>query len=283
MTGLDLTSQYQPCSRLGHTCDYNPRLSFKDDTPRVIEKMSGGPGLGGPVWDRTFPVYLINWSIGSIATASSSRLLKRQGTDHPHEDLLPPFSSLTNDEAREKKAEFHSPGTYILVLNSSSFAEFDEYKESSKNSPSSRPESVHSDPYSNDRTHYNNIFTNENDTQTSDDPDIVILKVFEDDSRKLPSPSSATTRRPSSSFSVPSSATSAPRSDYFRFSYENTPLMRMAAKDGRDHQLVFYYKNFVHRHLSQVHRDSLGTSLETGALSAPDVFERQAANFPPVC
>ena len=42
----------QPCSRLGHPCDYNPRLSFKDDTPRVLEKMSGVTKSGGPVWDR---------------------------------------------------------------------------------------------------------------------------------------------------------------------------------------------------------------------------------------
>ena len=56
----------------------------------------------------------------------------------------------------------------------------------------------------------------------------------------------------------------------------------MAHQDGRDHQLVYYYKTYVHRHLAQVHRDSLGISLETGALSAPDVFERQAASFLPV-
>ncbi len=204
----------------------------------------------------------------------SRRLLKCLRTTQRHEDLLPPFSGLTNDEDREKKAEFRSPGTYLLVVNSASFAEFEEYKESSRNTPPSRP----------DQTLYNNMFISEDATQTSDDPDIVILRIFEDDSRKLSSPSSAVTRRTSSaSFSLPSSATFTHRSDYFRFSYDNTPLMRMAAKDGRDHQLVFYYKNFVHRHLAQVHKDSLGTSLETGALSAPDVFERQAANFLPVC
>ena len=30
-----------PCARLGHTCDYNPRVTFKDDTPRVVRKVSG--------------------------------------------------------------------------------------------------------------------------------------------------------------------------------------------------------------------------------------------------
>lgn len=42
----------QPCSRLGHTCDYNPRLSFKDDTPRVVEKILCPGKSKGPVWDR---------------------------------------------------------------------------------------------------------------------------------------------------------------------------------------------------------------------------------------
>lgn len=207
------------------------------------------------------------------------------------DDLLPPFSALTNDEDREKKAEFKKPGSYHLAVNPSSFAEFDEYKDNGndRNSPKSTtsrgPGSEHSDQLSNDQTQYNDSNgDNSNDTHTSGDPDIVILKVFEDDTRKMSSPTSALQGRSSNTptLSLPSSASSAHRADYFRFSYDNTPLMRMAHKDGRDHQLVYYYKNYVHRHLAQVHRDSLGTSLETGALSAPDVFERQAASFLPV-
>ena len=230
--------------------------------------------------------------MSSTLAASLPRPFKRQRTSQLQEDLLPPFSALTNDEDREKKAEFGSPGSYHLVVNLSSFAEFDEYKDnrhdrsSTKSSLSKGPGSVHSDQFSNDQTQYNGPKGDDfNPTQTSDDPDIVILKVFEDDTRKFGSPTSAVVQGRSSNrstLSLPSSAGSAHPADYFRFSYDNTPLMRMAHKDGRDHQLVYYYKNYVHRHLAQVHRDSLGTSLETGALSAPDVFERQAASFLPV-
>lgn len=206
------------------------------------------------------------------------------------DDLLPPFSGLTNDEDREKKAEFRSPGTFLLVVNPDSFAEFEEYKNtnvSSKNAtnplPSTTSGSIHSPQFNIDQTLYNDPFADEN--EILDDPDIVILKVFEDDSRKLLSPLNSVQRRATSS--TPSLSITSPssfqRSDYFRFSCDNTPLMRVANKDGRDHQLIYYYKNFVHRHLAQVHRDSLGTSMETGALSAPDVFERQAATFVPVC
>lgn len=230
--------------------------------------------------------------VSSTLAASLPRPFKRQRTSPQQEDLLPPFSALTNDEDREKKAEFRIPGSYHLVVNPSSFAEFDEYKDnrhdriSPKSTPTKGPGSELSDQFSNDQTQYNDPNgTDCNDSQTSDDPDIVILRIFEDDTRKLGSPTSAVVQGRSSrtpTFSLPSSAGSAHRADYFRFSYDNTPLMRMAHKDGRDHQLVYYYKSYVHRHLAQVHRDSLGTSLETGALSAPDVFERQAASFLPV-
>lgn len=230
--------------------------------------------------------------VSSILVASLPRPFKRQCTSQRREDLLPPFSALTNDEDREKKAEFRNPGSYHLVANPSSFADLDEYKDSrhDRNSPECTqvkgPGSEHSDQLSTDQTQCTEPNGDDcNDIQKSDDPDIVILKVFEDDTGKLGSPMSAAMQGRSSrtpTLSLPPSAESAHGVDYFRFSYDNTPLMRMAHKDGRDHQLVYYYKNYVHRHLAQVHRDSLGTSLETGALSAPDVFERQAASFLPV-
>lgn len=224
-----------------------------------------------------------------ILAASLPRPIKRQRTSQQQEDLLPPFSTLTNNEDREKKAEYRNPGSYNLVVNPSSFAELDEYKNnyhnqtSPKSTPSKGPESDQSNnEESQDSAPKGGDF---NESQTSDDPDIVILKVFEDDIPKSGSPTTLVVRDQSwkrPNVSLPSSAGSAHYADYFRFSYENTPLMRMAHNDGRDHQLVYYYKNFVHRHLGQVHRDSLGTSLEIGALSAPDVFERQAASFLPV-
>lgn len=202
---------------------------------------------------------------------------------------MPPFSALSNDEDREHKAEFRKAGTYHVIVNPESFADLTEYKDyrdSPKSTPSQGPSSIHSDLFSSDQNLYSDTCDSENSTQASDDPDIVILKVFEDDTLKLVIPGDLSMqRRPSRTptLSIPSSATSISRPDYFKFSYDNTPLIKMASKDGRDHELIFFYKTFVHRHLAQVHRDSLGTSLETGVLSAPDVFERHAANFLPVC
>ena len=177
-------------------------------------------------------------------------------------------------------------------MNPSSFADFDEYKNSRHgwNSPkgmkSERRGSEHEHQLSNSQTQLGGPHGDHfNSTQASNDPDIVILKIFEDDTHKLGSPTTAVVHAHplrTSNFVLPSPGGSARGADQFIFSYDNTPLMRMAHQDGRDHQLVFYYKAFVHRHLAQVHRDSLGTSLETGTLSAPDVFERQAASFLPV-
>ena len=227
----------------------------------------------------------------SSVVATLPRPFKRQRMCQPQEDLLPPFSELTNDEDRERKAEYKKPGSYNLVVNPLSFAELDEYKDSrhDRKSPKSMISrgsgSDRGSQFDNEQTQHDEINSDHfNDTPTFNDPDIVILRVFEDDTR-TGSPTSAIVPARSSrtpTLSLPSSAGSSHPTNYFRFSYDSTPLMRMAHHDGRDHQLVYYYKTYVHRHLAQVHRDTLGVSLETGVLSAPDVFERQAASFLPV-
>ena len=39
------------CTRLGHNCDYSPRLAFRDDTPRVLERMQDVTIVTSSVWD----------------------------------------------------------------------------------------------------------------------------------------------------------------------------------------------------------------------------------------
>ena len=92
------------------------------------------------------------------------------------------------------------------------------------------------------------------------DPDVVILTVFEDDARKSLSPTTSTPLPKASrssrtgTLSTTSTGTSVQQNDVFRFSLDNTPLMKFAHPDGRDHSIIYYYKNFVYRHLAQVHR-----------------------------
>ena len=222
----------------------------------------------------------------SKVTGLARRLFKRQRANE-HEDLLPEFSGLTNDEDRERKAEFYRPGTFLLIINPASFADYEEYKDAqdfTKDTQTHASAGVRSDQFGIDNTIYNDVSIADYQEEVPGDPNSVILKVFEDEARRVLSPGSPDKRQESSTPSVSIiSNTSTQRSDFFRFSYDNTPLMRVANKDGRDHPLIYYYKSFVYRHLAQVHRDTLGTSTETGSLSATDVFERQAAIFEPVC
>lgn len=47
------------------------------------------------------------------------------------EDILPPFSTLTTDDERERKAESRDPGTFVVVANLTSFADLPEYRDES--------------------------------------------------------------------------------------------------------------------------------------------------------
>ena len=297
--------QCTPCVRLGHTCDYNPRLSFKDDTPRVIKKISGRGGGVGPVWK---PI--------ASGPAQHKRRRLDEGRVQQHSgysqlsssesvDTLPPFNILANDEERERKAQYHPPGTFNVVANPTSFINFTEYKEAFPDDPYPPVVSTYGGPPANQadfashRVRQGSPLHSYNSYESSEDvgdPDIVILKVFEDTDadlnpvtgyRQARSSRSNTISNTTASISASTSAgfhvgLSAQRGDIFNYSVDNTPLLRYAHPDGRDHSIIYYYKNFVHRHLAQVHRDTLGTSVETGALTAPDVMERQAGTFLPV-
>lgn len=258
----------QPCTRLGHRCDYNPRLSFKDDTPRVVEKMQYLTGQSQGVWDQLL-----------------SRLYDSQLANHPRHDFLPPFSRLTNDEDREKKAEFRPPGSYNVIVTPNSLAQLDEYKATqdeertplSAGSRSSKAESA--DPSSPDP---------ETNVITLADPDTVMLRVFEDSSKKLTSPTSSSSRfgvsSPSSMLST-STGHYFQRTDMFTLSSQHTPppsTFKIRPQDPRDWPLICHYRNLLSRHLFHVHRGSIAPPLAPGAFLTQELFERTVATFPPV-
>ncbi|KIW98855.1 uncharacterized protein Z519_00518 [Cladophialophora bantiana CBS 173.52] len=100
-----------PCSRLNLSCDFNPRVAFRDDTSRVLGRNADVTIAASPVWDPNSPALTEN-SAGSAVV-----------------DDLPPFASLTTDEDREKKAETSSPGTYNVVVGPESFQHLPEYND----------------------------------------------------------------------------------------------------------------------------------------------------------
>lgn len=241
--------------------------------------MSGSAGGHGPVW--------------------KPRPSKRRRLSAIQDDHLPAFYMLRNDEDRERKAEYTRPGTYHVILTPASFQD---YEACSSQSCLATPLSTHlgdthvdewpSDPFPFGEQSRGCLYS-------SSDPDVVILRTFEDDSRSLVSPAlltpqSLVQRSRTSTLSLPCSTLSLPSQLSTGLLSKNgsnlqngaprvaSPLMQMAHPDGRDDRLIYHYTNFLHRHLAQVCRDSLDTTLLIDEFAAPNFLERQAATFQPV-
>ncbi|KAJ5085651.1 transcriptional regulator family: Fungal Specific TF [Penicillium argentinense] len=167
--------QCNQCTRLGHICDYRPRLAFRDDTPRIMGRMADVKTDGNIVWDLSSP------------TPSEEK------TDYfSCKDNLPVFAMLTSDEDRERKAEACSPGTYHVVVTPDSFTALPEYSDDAH-----APESVSSvatSPISGIKSE---------NTTISEDPNVVILKAFEDITRRSSSTGRNSRVSPTSEISDP--------------------------------------------------------------------------------
>lgn len=202
-------------------------------------------------------------------------------------DSLPPFSFLTNDEDREKKAEYRAPGTYNVVVNPSSFTVLSEYRQSSHDAVPNASLEAKGLPRRQRRTGSLPRQTSREDLP--DDPNVVILAKFEGEAASMPISSIRHVRSTTSTTSPPSLSSSATFMPYVEsnpFSDEalsTQKLFQLPFRDGQDHQLIAHFNKFVQPSLAQVHRDALGTPLDTDTLLAYDVFAQQAAHFPPVC
>ncbi|KAI9849047.1 MAG: hypothetical protein M1838_000301 [Thelocarpon superellum] len=173
------------CARLNHTCDYNPRLAFRDDTPRILGGFRSFRRVsteGNVVWDPQSP------------SRESSRARSVE------EDDLPPFSELTNDEERERKAENHEPGTFHVVVNPESFATLPEYNEDEAGPGPSTTET---------RTEARAARESSLDSPLADtdDPHVIILRHFEEPARR----GSQAPARPVAADSPQSTESSPPR------------------------------------------------------------------------
>ncbi|CAL5867716.1 uncharacterized protein PFLUO_LOCUS1935 [Penicillium psychrofluorescens] len=178
--------QCNQCARLGHICDYRPRLAFRDDTPRIMGRMADVQTAGNIVWDLTSP------------TPSDDR------SDYfcLGDDSLPPFSLLTTDEERERKAEATSPGTYHVVVVPDSFSTLPEYADdgTEKTKPRSSGESQRSADISPLSLNLNGLKC---ENVSNDDPNLVILKTFEDATRRSSSIGRISRVSPTSEISDP--------------------------------------------------------------------------------
>ncbi|OAX83466.1 hypothetical protein ACJ72_02168 [Emergomyces africanus] len=253
------------CSRLGHECDYSPRLAFRDDTSRIKQRMQAVSTAGNAVWDLT----------SSTLTASSPN-------SSIGGDTLPPFACLTTDLEREMKAEAYSPGTYHVIVNPDSFSALPEYSDTTDNtsmssSPGSDKDFTETTNGKNNRGHNRD---NSSLTETGD-PNVVILSKFED-SIPISSPGHwRTNMRPSPSRSSTSGSKSSaelidevPVQDLVK-SFNHT-YIDTTEQCGEDTRLLFHFRRVVWNHLVQT------TSRCESSAPGSDIFEREAATFHPL-
>ena len=195
------------------------------------------------------------------------------------DDNLPPFSQLSTDEDRERKAEFRSPGTYHVIVNPSSFASpngFDDEVEGIKSLGIISPKSPRKFSAMEGRAPRKDSY---------EGPDTMILGSFEDSIRNLPnlglhnsqpSVSNTPSLESHSPFTYPRSI------EFVRYHSEPRSLMDMMHVQSSDHHIVVFYNNFVRRQFNQVHRDTLGSYAQSGSMTVIEVLDQIATSFVPL-
>ncbi|KAI9841461.1 MAG: hypothetical protein M1837_000679 [Sclerophora amabilis] len=212
-----------------------------------------------------------------LAAQFSSR---ESGQNRHIDDSLPPFNALTNDEDRERKAEAYDPGTYHVVINPDSFLGLPEYSEHESMAESSssnlvRDHSIREQSAESAQGHLLDVI---------EDPQVVVLRTFEDSSRRPSVPSQ--TRSPNSPASP--STTSGTISQYqggLSTLSEATGLPGDSESSGRGERNVRlrdYYRNFVSRHVAHVHQYGSAAVTEDERIHIQDPFEEHCQTFRPL-
>ncbi|KAM5438316.1 hypothetical protein MferCBS31731_005177 [Microsporum ferrugineum] len=254
------------CTRLGHECDYSPRLSFRDDTLKVMERMQDVSISGNAVWDSSSPPP----SDGSSGSSTSST----------SDDILPPFASLTTDIEREMKAECYRPGTYHVIVNPDSFANLtDDSEDSQDELPPTKKTARLAQPASHKRT---TSKSRPRSSTESTDPNVVILSKFEDSM-------ALNTSYWKSLRSSPQTVASRSKSpeDYNNGGFKEPdkpkhPIFIGPTGPLEDAKLLGHFRSVVWKHLVQ---GGLGHDhMHVNHLNMPgaDIFEKEAANFLPL-
>lgn len=197
-------------------------------------------------------------------------------------DSLPAFASLSSDEERERKAEASSPGTYHVVVVPDSFSALPEYAADSAEKVKSDSSSSGSD---------DSTGRAKPDSVASHDPNVVILKAFEDATRRSSSTTGRTSRvSPASEISDPFCSLSLSRIlanlpspvkvEDINMSFLNPYL----EQHSHDTALLAHFRHVVWKQLFPRDRvqDNLPGLESSGMTLSADFLEREAAHFPPV-
>lgn len=195
-------------------------------------------------------------------------------------DSLPAFSLLTSDEDRERKAEARSPGTYHVVMVPESFASLPEYAEDTDKL------SLHEIPEYHSATA--SPTASKAGSETEEDPNVVIVKTFEDASRR--SPSGKMSRiSPTSEISDPFCALSlSPSLDPLPSppitEEDMAQFIEFPVYSNVDFTLFSHFRNVVWKQLFPHDRDQDASyGYESSGMSLNvDFIEQEASRFPPL-
>ncbi|EGC42767.1 conserved hypothetical protein [Histoplasma capsulatum var. duboisii H88] len=260
------------CSRLGHECDYSPRLAFRDDTYRIKHRMQAVSTAGNAVWDPTSP---------SLTASSPNSSIGG--------DTLPPFACLTSDLEREMKAEAYSPGTYHVIVNPESFSSLPEYSDTTDNtSMSSSPGSGKDDTTNAGNRKRGRKHNRDNSSLTeTGDPNVVILSKFEDSipisspghwrTNMRQSPSRSSTSGSKSSAELVDEVPVQDPVESFDQSYIDTTEQYV-----EDTRLLLHFRRVVWSHLVQTASRCESPVYDVCNAPGSDIFEQEAATFRPI-
>ncbi|RMD44320.1 hypothetical protein DV735_g871, partial [Chaetothyriales sp. CBS 134920] len=236
--------------------DDHPRLSFRDDTPRVVERMQEVSVVGGSIWDGRF--LRPPRRAGSDMRTGSSPATTETSSESAQIDDLPPFAQLLNDEDRERKAERSTPGTYHVVVNPDSFLHLPEYSGSSGDSDVKRQSPLRRGSVATSQTSSHSALDG------SSDPNTVVLSRFEDVPRR------GAGREPKSPVSLQS-----------RIKVEEREEVMMDCENERalqDDKYIRQFRRVVWKQLVPAEIDRADGMDNSSAI----IVESEAAFFPPL-
>jgi hypothetical protein len=263
------------CDRLGHNCDYNPRLSFRDDTPRVVERMQDVTTIEQSIWDSQYYSPTRPTRANLLPATSPSQ---NDSSTAAVTDDLPPFATLTTDEDRERKAERMSPGTYHVVVNPDSFQHMPEYSEDPdiKSLPLSplRRASL--------ATSLGSSLGKESPidaASASGDPNIIVLPRFEDTARRG-TVQWRDPRPPTSPLLLGSKIKTEEEGSSADLATMRRTTITGPVHEEQDSKYLMQFRHVVWKQLVQAEPGSIATNPNPS--SSADVMEQVAAQFPPV-
>ncbi|KAL9109291.1 MAG: hypothetical protein Q9227_006046 [Pyrenula ochraceoflavens] len=198
------------------------------------------------------------------------------------EDILPPFSSLTTDEDRERKAETSSPGTYHVVVNPDSFIHLPEYSERSREPSIPRSSSLrrNSLALSAISAAGREARAESSDFMAEDDTTVIIHR-FEDTSRR-----GTFSGKPSESPLLPKVAVKTENSinseDVETNADQDDSLVSIAAGGGQDSELLEHFRYRIVPQVMQFETHQKGMSSSDIVSPGARIFEEAAMISQPV-